>query len=205
MNLEQLKSQIAETRYEITNAKKDLGELTLCKEKLEANTIPNLNEAIQILTTVLAITQDEILGFIEEIVTDALQYVYGEEYSFKIKFEIKRNQPEIRMFPVKGGLEYDPKFSCGGGVIDICSFALRFALWALLEPQPASVMLMDETFRNVHGIVENEKLAMMVKHLSDLLGIQVIMVSGETVLSEYADRVFNVKLENGISKVETIK
>lgn len=199
---EKLKSNITEIQYEIDYSNKELSNLSDFLSKLENTSIPNINEAINILTAVLSITQDEVLSFIEEIVTNALQYVYGEDYSFKIDFEIKRNQPEVKMYPVKGDLDYyPPAFNCGVGVIDVCSFALRYALFALMEPKPASIMLHDEPFRHVHGEEENKRLGMMVKYLSDMLGIQVIMVSGESALSEYADKVFSVTIENGISKV----
>jgi hypothetical protein len=162
----------------------------------------NMDEGITILTAVLSVTQEEVLKFIENIVTSALQYVYGEDYEFAIDYEMKRGQPEIRLCPIKDGLEYDPKFSCGVGVVDVCSFALRCACWALIDPTPASILICDEPFRNVHGEEENERLGNMVKKLSEMLGLQIIIVSGESALTSYADKIFTVVFENNQSMIK---
>jgi DNA repair exonuclease SbcCD ATPase subunit len=169
------------------------------------NYLNNLNQAIEILTAVLSVTQEGVTEFIRDIVATALRYVYDDSYDFHIEFELKRNQPEVVLAPMKDGRIYDPRNSCGIGVVDVCAFALRVALWALIEPRTAPVMILDESFRNVHGKEENERLANMVSKLSEMLGLQIIMVSGESALTYTADKVFNVKLANGISEVEVVK
>jgi len=54
----------------------------------------------------------------------------------------------------------------------------------------------------LHGAEQQEKVGMMVQEMAQSLGIQIIMVSGESALSEYADRTFHVKQSNGMSAVE---
>jgi hypothetical protein len=134
----------------------------------------------------------------------ALQYVYDESYGFQCTLEQKRNQFEIQMNPTKDGQVYNPKFSVGFGVLDVCSFALRIACWSINVNQTSPILFYDEPFRNIHGKNENMKAAQMVKALSNMLGIQIIIISGENELSNYADTIYEVKLSGGESHIELI-
>jgi len=167
--------------------------------------VVNIKEEIMIVSAVLSLTQEQVIGFIEETVAFALQYVYGDEYDFRIIYELKRNQPEVKLIPMKGDLEYDPKSSCGVGVVDVISFALRCAMWALQTPRSGPVLLLDEPFRHLSGDSANERVGLMVREMAQSLGIQVIIVSGKSGLKEFSDKVFLVTQENGISNVSTLQ
>ncbi len=163
--------------------------------------IKDTEGAIDCLTSVLSITQEGIIHYIEGIMELALQYVHGEQYSARLIYEMKRNQPEVRIRILKDGLEMSPKFSCGVGVIDVASFALRLALWSIIEPRTAPVIVTDEPFRHVHGDSANEKIGIVVKKLSAELGLQIIMVTGENAMGQYADKSFRVTQQGGISNI----
>ncbi len=192
--------KLAMYKKEISDTEKSL---EIISNRIERNSIlvKNIDDAVFILTNVLSITQEEIVLYIESVVTTALQYIYGGEYTFKIDYVFKLGQPEVEMYPIKNGLRYEPKFSCGVGVLDVCAFALRCACWSLIEPQSASIMVMDEPFRFISGNVQMEKCSMMVKELSKLLGIQFIIISAKNDLINMADKVFEVVLEKDISYV----
>lgn len=200
MTLDNLIDTVKDIDRKIETAEEDKVILIQKIDESKKN-LENIDEAINILVAVLSITQEGVVGFIKDVVGMALQYVYGEEYDFDMKFEMKRNQPEIVLTPIKEGKSYDPKYGCGVGVLDVCAFALRLSLWALNEPRTASVMIFDEPFKHLSGIDQMEKCAIMVKELSDMLGLQIIIVSGKPVLTNYADKVFEVIQENGISIV----
>jgi hypothetical protein len=87
----------------------------------------------------------------------------------------------------------------GGGVLDITCFALRIAFWSLRKNR--NTIVIDEPFRNLHGVKELEKCSDMVKMLSDKLGLQFLMVSDVELVNKAADRIFNVDLVNGVSVV----
>ncbi len=191
--IDRIQYRIEQTKEKKKSLEKDIDDYN---EKLD-----NIDAAIGILTTVLAMTQEGVTKFVEDTVATALQYVYSDDYGFRIKYELKRNQPEVLLTPTRGGIEYDPKFSCGVGVIDICSFALRYSLWALMPERSSSVMIHDEPFRHISGAEQLERAGVMVKRMSEMLGIQIIMVSGKSALIENADKIFEVKLEDGISEI----
>lgn len=203
MDIERLKTRIDRIGFEIEQ--KNLRKNELLEEKdCLGGMSKNIDEAIEILTAVLAGTQEGVVKFIEETVTTALQYVYGDNYGFEVEYVLKRDQPEVILRPTKGEMVYDPKFTGGIGVVDVCSFALRYVCWALMEERSASIMFHDEPFKFVHGKEENLRLGEMVKNMSDLLGLQVILVSGESALINSADKAFKVTMENDISQVEMV-
>ena len=200
LRIDELNQKVKDIQSEvnIALAKKDEYEskLKLAEEKLNDAT-----EAIGILVAVLSLTQEGVNQFIRDIVGMALQYVYGDEYDFEMRYEMKRNQPEVVLTPIKSGKRYDPKFGCGVGVLDVCAFALRLALWALTEPRTSAVLICDEPFKFISGSEQVEKAAIMVKELSDMLGLQIIIISSKPALTWYADKIFDVKMSNGESVV----
>lgn len=198
--LSKIKSFVDIKTHDIHVANNDLD--VIC-DKIEEHTelFEIQSSSIVVLTDVLAITQDEILKYIETVVTSALQYIYGNEYTFHVNYQLKRNQPEVELFVMKGEVQYDFKTSCGVGVLNICSFALRCVCWSLLEPRTDSVLVIDEPFSSISGKDQLEKAEYMVKKLSEMLNLQIIVVSGKYPQTDYANCIFEVSIKDGTSYV----
>lgn len=165
--------------------------------------LEGLMEAREVVNNVMLATQVVIKDFIEEVVSLGLKTVFGDEYGFKVDYEIKRNKSEARLLVTKGGEELDPKDECGGGVVDIATVGLRMACWALAEEKPEPVLVLDEPGKFISRDLM-EKFGIMLKEASELLGLQVLMVSHDATLIEQSDRAFQVTQTNGISNVEMI-
>jgi DNA repair exonuclease SbcCD ATPase subunit len=98
------------------------------------------------------------------------------------------------------GERYIPEDDSSGGEMDVASFALRVILWAIQYDRTEATLLFDEPFRNV----DPNKLPClreMTQYLSEMLGIQFVIVTHSPELAESADRSFVVVREKGISKV----
>lgn len=160
--------------------------------------------ALDVMNAVSILCQDQFKGVVEGIVTDAIKFIYGDDYSFEMESEIKRNQPEIHFYVVIGGHRYSIKNDdIGGGVVDVVAFALRVTLWALQDQQTDNVMVLDEPLKNV----DSDRLVLvgyMVKKLSQDLNLQFIMVTHETQLAEAADASWLVVKSKNVSVVERI-
>lgn len=164
----------------------------------------DLAAALDVMNAVSILCQDQFKIVVGGIVTDAIKFVYGDEYSFEMDSEIKRNQPEIHFFVVIGGQRYSIRNDdIGGGVVDVIAFALRVTLWALQDQQTDNVLILDEPLKNV----DSERLVLvgeMIKKLSRDLNLQFIMVTHETQLAEAADSSWIVTKRNNVSNVEKI-
>jgi DNA repair exonuclease SbcCD ATPase subunit len=156
--------------------------------------------AREMVNAAAIVTQDKAKSFIEEVVSLALASVYGEDYGFEIEYSIKRNKSEAKAYIVKGGSRRDPRAEVGGGVIDVCSFGLRMVLWAMTSPRTAPVFFFDEPFRFVSKDL-SPKVSEMVKSLSELLGVQIVLISHDPTLIDAADRVYRVAQQDGISTI----
>jgi DNA repair exonuclease SbcCD ATPase subunit len=132
----------------------------------------------------------------------ALDAVFPEPYEFEVSFEIKGNRTVAECWFVRDGERLDPMSSTGGGAVDIASFALRVVFWSLLykSKKIRPLMVFDEPFRFVSRDLQ-QKAGMMMKELSEKLGIQFIMVTHNKDLIEAADNVVEVFLKDGISRV----
>jgi DNA repair exonuclease SbcCD ATPase subunit len=172
--------------------------LQVCSSRLEI-----CEEVLDFFTKIGKVTQDKIIHYFEDITSSMLRLVYGDEYSLKLSFVFRRDKNECDLAVYKGGVEVSLKDECGGGVVDIVSFAMRLAVWSLQSDKTMPIFILDEPFKYVSA----DKLTLVGRAISDLskrLGLQVIMVSHSDELIEIADKAFRVTESNGVSEVITL-
>jgi len=154
-----------------------------------------------ILQTVAANMQKTLEFHIANVVTMALASVFDDPYEFKVQFETRRNQTEVDFFFVRNGNEIDPIDNSGYGAVDVAALALRMAVWNISNSR--ALLMIDEPFKFLSRDLQTIASGLL-KELSTQLNIQLLMVSHIPEIINEADRVFNVKLVNGVSKVTTI-
>jgi len=201
INVEQIKTKFiaykTELRLTLNSLESKEQELAVLKKYNG-----DLQKARVIVAEAGKYTQSYLKNYIESMVTTALQAVFEEDYQFIIDFDIKRNKPEAKISLKLRGEETDPKDSCGGGVLDIASFALRVVLWSIENPKSSNVIILDECFKFLHGKMENA--SQLLKKLSKDLNIQFIIVSQLDELTQYADKAFIVTHNGKFSEVKEI-
>jgi DNA repair exonuclease SbcCD ATPase subunit len=158
--------------------------------------------ALEIIQQVAKLTQQQLEIHISELVSLALEAVFPSPYKMVLKFETRRNRSEADLLFQDGdGNLLSPMEAVGGGVVDVAALALRIALWSLKRPRPRAVMIMDEPLRFLSSDLQ-DRASRMLKEISSKIGIQFLIVTHEQNLLEAADKVFEVGLEDGESKVE---
>lgn len=158
-------------------------------------------EAQTIIQTVAQETQEQLQYHVSELVTLAMAGVFDDPYEFEIEFVQRRGRTEADLWFVRGGQKIHPMSASGGGAVDVASFALRVSLWSLAPVRTRNVLVLDEPLHFLKGEVLPEKGSAMIKEISEKMGLQVIMISHIPDQIEGADRVFNVSMSGGVSKV----
>lgn len=164
------------------------------KEKIKKLTQDkaNFSECLLILQASALKVHGDISGFLNNVVSTALSTVFDDPYEFKLIFETKRNETECRCVFLRNGKERSPLDSAGFGAADVAAFAARAAIIKLMDCR--KVMFADEPFRNVSP----DRLPYvidMVDTISKELGIQIILITNEEQLINYAQwsSVFHVQ------------
>lgn len=171
------------------------------KEKLERR-LKLLEEAQAFLQKIAQETQEQLKFQIEDIVNLALETCFPGEYTFEVKFEILRGKTEAELvfLDQKTGRQVDPMEASGGGVVDLTTFALRIACFAL-EQGTDNVIVLDEPMKFVSKDLL-DRLCEIIKILSKKMNLQIIMVTHENKFIEISDKIFEVKKDSsGISKI----
>jgi len=154
--------------------------------------LDNLIKARSIAQLVAKKTQQRIEYRIGTLVTMALSAIFKEDYEFNIRFVERRNKTELDFILIKNNQESDDIISSsGGGVIDVISFALRCAVWAL-KKKSRNVFILDEPFKFLSRDLQS-KASSMIKAVSDELKLQFIIVSHIKEVIECADKVFEIE------------
>lgn len=145
---------------------------------------------------------------IERLVTQALQSVFGDEFSFQIDIEKKRNSFSAQFYVVSEHGEHEikniPQNARGGGVVDVVSLGLRVAMLETLQrPKVEGPLVLDEPAKHV-----SEEYLMNVteflKMVNERFDRQIIIVTHQQELAQIADKSFQVVLQAGISEVSTL-
>lgn len=196
MTVDQIKQFVQERKQRKKILEENLfetqGKLSIAKDEYD-----NLVEARRIISEAARITQLQFKGFVETLVTMAIQTVFPEEqYKFVMEFDLKANRSEINLLVQQGEkTPYSPEDEQGGGLLDIISFALRVVMWSLEKPRSRPIFVMDEPFRYCGKLTS--LAGNMVKEISSKLGIQMLIVTHEDSLAEIADQCWFVKREKG--------
>jgi len=196
--LEKLNECIQDRKVISKMIKKTTNELEKNLSELE-----NLEEARVIVQKAAQVTQSQLSNKVESIVSSALAAVFDDPYKFVVDFVQRRNSTECDLFFEKNGNKLSPLNSCGYGVADITSLALRVAYWKM-ESDSRNVLILDEPTRAL-SLAKHERASMMIKELSKVgKGIQFLIVTHSVNMAMYADKKFKVTKQGGISRVDKI-
>jgi len=196
MNVSYYNKFIVEKNYQ----KKSLKEFFLSEmeRKSEAEeSLATLHDIREVINITSVLSQEKLKDIIEGLVNQAMQPVFGEDTRFEIEGKIQRNQPEILLHLDVNGNKVSFKDEEAGGMLDIISFALRIVFWAISPIRNSNTIILDEP-----GMLE--LFGQTIKHLSEQLGLQFIIVTHEDQLSDIADKTFYVTKKDGISNVEEV-
>lgn len=166
---------------------KQLLQYTQIKAALEERA-KAIQEAQLYIQKVAIETQAKVVVKIEAIVNKVIQTVFPD-YSFELKYEIKRGKSEAQLKFYKGLNEIDVMESDGGGVCDVTSVALRLAIWSLSST--ANIMLLDEPDKCL-SVDLRPRFSEVLHELSNKLNLQVITPSHSTSTQEIADKLFTI-------------
>jgi DNA repair exonuclease SbcCD ATPase subunit len=190
--IEQIYKVLTQAEAELSIALKaySINKIAIAKEKkwIELERMAKI-----VLLKVGEETQQEVKQYIEDSVTFALQTVYGSEYHFVVLFHYdNRDQTEVKFFLDKNGKLYEPrKDTISGGATDICAFSLRMVLYTLESPDPASIFILDEPFKNVSkGYLPF--VSEMIKELSNMLNLQLIISTHTDEIIDLADNIIHL-------------
>lgn len=169
--------------------------LTKVTEQLEESNsqLIRLEKAREIIREVGMKTQSQISFHISDITSLALEAIFNDPYELKVDFIQRRNKTECDLSFERNGMKMDPLASSGGGTVDVAAFALRIASWTMMNPRSRNTIILDEPLRFLSGD-NQERASAMIKELSQRLGIQFIIITHESILASYADRVFETTI-----------
>ena len=202
MNIQKIKNV-----FEQEKGKSALLYSQIKKEKIDLKNIKKeiitSKKAGVIIRTVAQETQKVIQFHINKLVTMALKSVFSNPYTFHVEFIQKRNKTECNFFFRRNGYKINPLSDSSGGVLDVAAFALRITMWLLSKNGSSNTLIFDEPFKNINDKTReiHRKIAELMKKLSDKLKIQFIIITMIPEFEDVADKVFELNLKNGVSKI----
>lgn len=202
MDFDELKSMVEKAKHhqEILNKELNLVRQEIAKLKKEINASMMATGIIQ---GVAKETQKQVELQISSLVSLSLKSVFNRPYKFNIEFVERRGKTECDLFFEKGGIKFEAD-DVGGGVLDVAAFALRVSLWVIQRPRSRAIFILDEPFKNINDPkrILHQKVAEMVRMISQMVKVQIIIISTIPEMEEIADNIFVVSNIKGKSQVK---
>ena len=199
MSLSELRTTLEKTKGKQEQVLLDKAALEKIME-LEKRNLKRHERAREIIKHVGKKTQEQLSFHISDITSLALSAVFPNPYELHVNFVERRNKMECDLMFFRDGHEMEPKDASGGGAIDVAAFALRIASWSMQNPKSRNVVLLDEPMRFLSVDLQNQA-SEMIKQVSEKLCIQLIIITHESTLAAFADKVFEAKLKKGITYI----
>lgn len=198
-------------------------------EKKEANVINllgNISKAKLLLEMVVRSTEIRVKSYIEPFVTEALDFIFNQNLKFHIVFIDRRGQIEVDFIVLPSNkveedyqtylndvVTYEQEFDqlvkiyrninyfYGGAVQEILGVVLRLVMIELLQIK--GPVCLDEPTSSFHEQYA-ARVGVFIKSLSERFNRQIIYVTHSHALAAAANKVYEVKKDRGISRVEEI-
>ena len=151
--------------------------------------------------------QAQVFKQIESTVTEGLRYIFQEDLRLDVSNKLVGSRSEV-VFSViseteEGELKTGVMDARGGGVAAIVGF-LTQAVLILLTPGLRPFMALDETFRNVSSEYQ-EPLGQFVSDLCSRTGLQVLLVTHQPEIAEFADAHYAFTQSSGTTNIKKVK
>lgn len=168
--------------------------LEFIEKRLKENrNLKNLKrEAVVLVEAAGQGARETITEQISNVVTFALQSVFGDDYRFHVKNTLKRNA--VWSDFAVGSEQYEassPIDSRGGGVVDVVSLALRSVLLELFTPRIDGPLILDEPTKHLSTEYAG-RMAELLGAIATRMQRQVILVTHDSELAKEAETRFTV-------------
>lgn len=150
--------------------------------------------------------QETVFRQIEATVTEGLRSVFEEDLRLEVgtKMVGSRAETVFNIVSTADGEELTTSImdSRGGGVAAIVGFLVQ-AVIVLLTPNMRPILFLDETFRAVSEHYQ-APLGEFIQDLCSRTGLQVVLVSHQPTISDYADKAYAFSQVNGRTKIKKV-
>lgn len=154
-------------------------------------------EALAFIEEVAAARRGMTMAPISEILTKAVRMIYGNKYSVRLEYDVKRNLSSLEFFVVKetdAGEVVRGIDGIGGGMSDTVATALRMLVLDSSKGT-SNICVLDEAFKHADQEMV-EPIAEFLLELTKALGMQLVFSSHHAIMKDYAQKIFEIKNED---------
>lgn len=176
----------------------------LCKERDE--TIANIDTRVKAINFVEGVASHERIAVkerVERLITSCLHEVYDDTYGVEFEYGVKGSKTSVEIYIVRkcndGMVIRRGIDGIGGGVADTVSLPLKLIV-LMNDNEFDKVLVTDEPGKHL-DTTRIVKFAKFVQQISHKLGVQIIMSSHWSVMSDYCDTLHQVELNDSCSLV----
>lgn len=191
-----------QARLVVTQLRETQGEIESLGTRIE-----DLSKIVGVLNAYADERQAVVQSQIEQIVSQGLQTIFGEDLNLRVVTKQVGSRTEVDFVLVSSAsgetLETSILDSRGGGVAAVAGFLIQ-AVIVLLTPGLRPVLFLDEVFSQVsRGYLA--PLADFISELCERSPLQVVLVTHSEEFEDAADLVYRFTQKSGITQVEEVK
>ncbi|MHA1757029.1 MAG: hypothetical protein ACTSVV_09680 [Promethearchaeota archaeon] len=161
------------------------------------------NKCIQLLQSVYEVIKKIVKARFERIISSALKLISPNQ-SFEIEYVNRRGKVDADFkIPININgkiIKTNPLYAKGGAVVDIVCLILRIIYLVFFEPPLNRILVLDESLRFLSS--DNSiKISKFLHQICRLFDLQIIFITQDEKMTQYADKIIRVELKNGASSI----
>lgn len=179
-------------------------------EKDKGETIHNIDVRVETIEFVEKIAEQErknVKEKVERLITACLHEVYDDSYSVEFEYGMRGSRTSVEIYIIRkcddGMIIKRTIDGIGGGVADTVSLPLKLIV-LMNDAEFDKVLIADEPGKHLDTI-RIVNFAKFIQSICKKLGLQTIMTSHHGCMSDFADNIHRVTLNDSTSRVERIK
>jgi len=180
-------------RGRFDHIREQIRKLSIRREEIDWDIVRH-QKAFDFVKEVALQTQQEIEVRVSDIATLGMTTVLKDPYDIVLEFVERKNKTEGNIWCVMANSEkIKPLDATGGGVGNVAALSLRIASLSLQQQQGCMpLLILDEPF---HFLTRNYQpyASALLKEMSDMTGMQIIIVTQYDEIEQYADRTFQIE------------
>ena len=142
---------------------------------------------------------------VEQVVTEAIQLVFGTKDYFRILTKVERGASAIEFeLETPDGIVQSILEAEGGSVGQLVSFMLRVLLILAHKPALRKVIILDEPFTGAMSSKTMPALQTLLRKIVEETGIQLIIATNDESFVDIADVAYEVIKTDGVARVERL-
>lgn len=163
-----------------------------------------MQQAIDFILSLSDNAQRTVFTFVEDLLTSGVQDVFDPSWQVELKLVTRGGRQSIVIYLHQGDVVVEVPDGVGGGVQQVISVLLLFAVIYLLRGRQRLFVVLDEPFAHLDSNHVGKMVAVL-RSLVERYGFEVLIVTHQRAVEDVSSLVYRFELIDSTTLIERLR